>query len=327
MPWKPTSVGKRSFYLDQSTLSDAYKSLRLEAPTREREYLPLVDWVRRVAHEANLCISWPHVYELAAWDGPEAGAMAQWLDELPLVWVNQAPRVTRSELECGLRREAGLPESLPEPFASSYLATYESLELDALCQFLGHTSLPEIVRMARNASPTRWRDQSLKYARMLHDDRKQSAWHPNFARQFLNARERERLRKVLQRMLDGLGIDKHGHSARDRFNIVDATLKRIVAHPQEYRCYHTTQLLAFEFAHRSAVVTPGTKRFNAMGSSGLDMQHAAPASYCDVFTCDMLTSSWLSDVRASLYGLPRQFARGEYPSSEAFVNALLAAGP
>ena len=89
-----------------------------------------------------------------------------------------------------------------------------------------------------------------------------------------------------------------------------------------FRCWHMTDALHAAFADKASMLKLGGKRFRALASSGLDIEHAAvAAAYCDVFTCDRMTSSWIGHRRDQL-GLTPQLARGELASDEAFVDAL-----
>jgi len=105
MPSKLYDPSKPTFYLDQSTLCDAFRAHDSVKPS-DAAYRPLLPWIERIAREANLCVSLIHISELAKWtDVKMANAFAAWLDGLPLFRV--AIRFNEGFVAGVMRREAG----------------------------------------------------------------------------------------------------------------------------------------------------------------------------------------------------------------------------
>lgn len=78
---------RKTIYLDQSTISDAFLATEGKRNS-DVGYEPLQGWIARVSREANLCLSTAHLVELARF--PElvmADRIIVWLDSLPIVWV------------------------------------------------------------------------------------------------------------------------------------------------------------------------------------------------------------------------------------------------
>ncbi|MBI2392160.1 MAG: hypothetical protein HYV09_21405 [Deltaproteobacteria bacterium] len=119
-PRRPT---KPSVYLDQSTLSDAFRAglINDRKPDRLRGYGPLAPCVERVASDADLCVSILHAQELAAWeDVAMAHGLAKWLDGLEVVWMHATEAAQAIEDDHWLAVAVGLREPSPAPvFAPS----------------------------------------------------------------------------------------------------------------------------------------------------------------------------------------------------------------
>lgn len=155
MPPKSRDPDRPTFYLDQSTLSDAFRSTFVEGARRsDPAYLPLRPWIERVAREANLCLSSTHVLELAAWSELEADAMAEWLDSLDIVWMRSYPDVQRAEDEYVVRVVAGVHDAEPtSPFAPSFLTSFEDLRSADLPGVLESPTIMAAVSGARARPP------------------------------------------------------------------------------------------------------------------------------------------------------------------------------
>src|SRR5438046_771957 len=100
-PWNPRLP---TVYLDQSTLSAAFRAFRPEDPQTSASYLHLAQWIEQICENVNVCISLAHVLELAStgaagthWNIAHAKKMATWLDGLPLVWTAFVPKVRADE--------------------------------------------------------------------------------------------------------------------------------------------------------------------------------------------------------------------------------------
>lgn len=330
MPAKPITRGRASWYLDQSTISDAVTANFIGAREDRPHYRRLLNIIERVASNANLCIGWPHVYEFAKWNERDAQAATAWLDSLPIVWVHQTKRVTDSEIEAVLRHVVGAAPSAPEPFAPSYLATYHRWDNEGLSQGLSRTALTRIVADARRVgSVDRWDRESLKWATRLHQDRRDNPRNEADKREILAAQVEQALRGEVANVHASLVGTDPSYSLLGVG--VEEAVERVVAvyrtDARAFCCWRITDALHAAFADKAAVLTLGSKRFLELSSSGLDIEHATvAAAYCDVFTCDRLTSSWIGDWRERL-GLTRQLARGDLSSDEEFVDALATLAP
>lgn len=310
MPSKPRTPGKPTFYLDQSTLSDAY---RVESP----EHRPLRRWIERVGSEANLCVSIAHVLEIAYW-GDEAAAdgLARWLDTLPLVWAYPSNRISEMEADRLLERAAGVIDPAPvEPFAP---------DIPWPC----HTVL-EWVRESRNRdTPERevMRDAALRfYADEARAQREGIS----------DAERRERLDANRRRGLTKIAETAYGRrmQADPAYAAAGVSLERCAARFVElYRsdpAAMRTDKVHWGFArgHRATAVrrTPGSRKWGENDSMFCDREHAAVgAAHCDVFTADGTVAGFVSRVRCSFGYDPPLTARGD---PAAFVRDLMATWP
>ncbi len=90
---------RKTIYLDQSTISDAFLATEGRSNS-DRGYAPLRDWIERVAHEANLCLSTAHLVEVARFPEIVTGdRIVLWLESLPTVWVRPADDIAEDEDE------------------------------------------------------------------------------------------------------------------------------------------------------------------------------------------------------------------------------------
>jgi hypothetical protein len=325
MPTKPITVGRPSWYLDQSTLCDAIGANFMDARDDRPHYRRLLQIIERAANEGNLCIGWPHVHEFAKWNEQKAKAATQWLDGLPVVWAHQSKRVMDSEVEAVLRTVVGAVPSSPQPFAPSYLVTFDRWELHALSQGLSRTTLTHIVADARRVGKVdRWDQESMHWATKLHHDRRDNPRTETEKRRILAERAEQALRESVT-AVHTLLAERDPDYAALRVGLVEAA-RRVVAtyrtNAGTFHCTRMTDVLHEAFADKAGSLTLGSQDFRKLASGGLDIEHASvAAAYCDVFTCDRTTSLWIGDRRERL-GLERQLVRGEFRSDEAFVDAL-----
>ena len=140
MPHLPLKAGAPTFYLDQSTLSDAYIAWcpGLD-PKHERIYRPLRPWIERIANEANLCLSLAHLRELSRWQKTWgktklAHAMCDWLNQLPTRWLPPKQRC------CG--EDLLPPEYLSDPLWRAIAKTPEEIAAALVRAVLDQAAMP-----------------------------------------------------------------------------------------------------------------------------------------------------------------------------------------
>jgi hypothetical protein len=144
MAAKPPDLTKPSFYLDQSTLCDVFEAMDVTRPT---PYRRLVPWVTNVAHEANLCLSFYHVAELARWETTEKRqAMAGWLEDLPIVWAAPYPKLRPLEYDHWLRIALGIRSDPLTPFVPSKLSLFNDVGPGESARMLKNAMIGAMVR-------------------------------------------------------------------------------------------------------------------------------------------------------------------------------------
>lgn len=333
MPAKVVDSSKPTFYLDQSTLSDAYRSVFLNGGASQPEYRALIPWLECVASEANLCISDTHVAELASWVGLEGEAMADWLDGLPLVWVHFGHNVMDSEDEYWVKMAAGAtPSGTPSVFAPSMGSIYRTMNPVQSAQFLAAPKLRDLVALRRQAGTEFERAFSDRMVRALYRDRAEAAG--DVAKESLGRLEvarkeraelRERIRTAHKRLCQGDAPDYPVRST-DVDTVEAAALALYDTNPRSFQANRALRAAIMGLGDVLPQKTPGSKSFSALGSFHWDLAHlVVGAAYCDVFTCDKETSRALGSFRASL-GLKPQLCIGEFPSTRDFVAALTSTG-
>ena len=335
MPSKAADPSKPTFYLDHSTFCDALKAHIPEyAGADTASFIALMPWIERVAREANLCLSFFHLTELASWeDRASADAMVAWLEGLPIVWLRTVTAVEPDENRNWAKMAAGItPKSPVVPFAPSLLTAFQNLPIGAVSHALStRTPVAELLKFAR--SRTAAGPSMTKLAELIRtQDRAAQA----------QGKSRDDVAKIIayERRVE----------LRTRAQTADAQLK--AARDEEYAskaCSGGELQDLFESRYwNEPLALPSLKvrwRFvdgfyaNALEREGPsanerkklsgsfdDMQHLAiGAAYCDVFTCDGTVSSWLGDVRTG-FGLRPQISRRGL-SADGFAKALMATWP
>lgn len=119
---------RKTIYLDQSTISDAFLATEGRSNS-DAGYAPLRDWIDRVAHEANLCLSTAHLVEVARFPEIVTGdRIVLWLDSLPTVWVRPADDIAEDEDEVWTKFAAGIaPTQAVQAFTDNPINAFRTL--------------------------------------------------------------------------------------------------------------------------------------------------------------------------------------------------------
>lgn len=226
MPGKPLTTTKPLVYLDFSTLVYAFEGTSEAAATDRRALLRNIE---RVASNANLCLSFTHICELAHRTDPIArAAMARWLDRLDAVWLLSDSEVETAELRHAVISAATGRRAPPSvPAVSSFLSIWgNALRGEALEYALANPTVDAAVELI--ASEPRlmehleqgMRGGSVSAAKRLYLDRKaafaavgEAAMNTELDRRFRQRLETEALALAVQLRADarsGLHVERGG---------------------------------------------------------------------------------------------------------------------
>ena len=336
MPSKPRDAARPTFYLDHSTLCDAFRAHLVRGATpADFAYRPLFGWIERVAREANLCLSVFHIAELGRWgDTATADAMARWFDGLPVVWVRSMTDVQNAEDEHWTKVAAGVaPREAVNPFAPSLLAAFHDLEGAALSALLGAKepiiALLEAIRMKGQENEV---SGMLQAAQVFRDDRawaESAGWSDEKRREEtaykrrvgLRTRAMDADRRLVAR--SDVEYESKDCSAGDVQDLLVALFDR---DPTALPCHRAIQRFNEGLISFAMTKEGGSKRERAaLSGSFHDLVHlSVGAAYCDVFTCDGLVSDWLG---AQDRGLRTQFSAKQLGGPQSFVKALMSTWP
>lgn len=335
MPARPCDQTRKTFYFDTSTLSYAYQGAQVGAPANLAPFAPLVGWLERVAREANLIFSWVHLAEIAEWGDPAAATgLMRWLDSLELVWARFFDEVRDDEDEHWVRVAVG--EAAPpavRPFAPSMLTVFEDAPGPILSAGLGQTAVDAFCeeRDGGNRVGTKLRRDADQIGRAFHANRAAFGWPKIDPADLVKLEDRAdyewrcelrgRAEAAHQRLMTRSEAD-YVALLPDLNKVVDPFVDLCSNLGKAAPISKILNRAAKGWAATAANRQPGSNSFRALGSSASDLFHALTgAAYCDVFTCDRLTSTWLDRVRPNL-GLPAEIVLGGDPV--AFVRALTA---
>lgn len=339
MPSKPRDPATPTFYLDHSTLCDAFRSLSFGGTTAApAEYRPLFPWIERVANEANLCLSIFHMAELGRWrDIATADAMALWYEKLPIVWVRSMADVQDREDEHWAKIAVSVkPSEQATPFAPSLLAAFQRLDGDALSELLAKREpVVALLDAIRTKGQGKEVASVLGVAQAFRDDRawaKKVGWSADKQREETAYKRRVDLRKramAADQRLVARGDLEYAAKECSGGDVQDLLVKLFDDDPTSLPCFRAVQrfdegLIAFALKKQG-----GSKsERDALSGSFHDLIHVSVgAAYCDVFTCDGNVSDWLGDLRDAI-GLPHQLSVGRTDSgAKGFVEALMATWP
>lgn len=236
------------------------------------------------------------------------------------------------EDEQALQRAVGI-EDPPAVvlFAPSLLSLFDHWGLDAVSEALtGASPLRNLAAAARVKGIESERALMRGMTTSYHYDRNRD---PSTLRMTDAEKEASIARK--RRLLRGReaaeayerlrGVDLRTFHERYRAspNPVDAFIELVLASPMSLPSSYVVELFGLAFIEVAAGREPGGKRARELESSFYDYAHLAiGAAYCDVFTCDVLSSRCLGDTRVRL-GREPQIAKGRGALDAAgFVRAL-----
>jgi hypothetical protein len=338
-PTKPT------FYLDHSTLVDAFK-VHLPGTNVDQAYLPLKGWVERIAVEANLCMSVVHLVELGGWGAEEpSDAMARWYGSLPIVWAPLIQHVQTDETDHWTKVAVGATGRTHFPYAASLEAAFRTLDHDGI-EAMNRHGAPELalVTVARTA---RWRElweerYVRRYVSMIvnvsenhRSMRETPGWTDETGRRQVTANFeeslRQRAREASIRMCVA-GDPEFASSPVEGERIAEKLLELFEQNARSLPACRAGQLFTqgnADMVDRGEITdgVPSKKLLRTLRSGFGDYMHLTGAAYCDVATCDRTVSNWLGDLRTTL-GLRPQLAARDYPGGPAgFVRDLMASWP
>jgi hypothetical protein len=333
MPSKQRDPQKPTVYLDQSTLSDAFRAHhsgvgRLADPA----YLPLLQWIGRVAAEANLCISSVHLLELAGWvaDEPMADAICAWLDALPTVSVASLQRVQLAEEEGWVRRATSVETQRADPFLPSIAALFP-IAPDISQRLLSRPQPLVALLVAMRELRGRYDNLAPDHAARVRADRV-APEHAHVTS--------ERGASIIE-LHHRQDLARRATSAAQRLRssgmLPDSCTDQQVLHTafalyesdeSELPLYRIQKAYGKGLAEGIERRTAGSaKDVKALSGAAEDGLHLVGAAYCDVFTCDRATSLSIGDVRQRIGRRP-QLAVGGHPGGAAgFVGDLMATWP
>jgi hypothetical protein len=333
-------LGSRTFYLDQSTLCDAFRAHCMGPGAADPHYRPLYPWIERVATEANLCISLTHLVELAKLTHlPTADGIAKWLDGLPLVWTRSFPRIIQQEYDVWTRIAAAVPSVAVQPFSQSLLATFDTPTPNDVSSFLRNAprGLPGMLGAVRQAwanNNGRWGGLVPGMARGVREDRAEAVARGKpdpFRRERIDDNQRAKLRRLAmdadRRLTENADV-AYAAKAYTSNEVLDRFIEQYQNDPRSLPLQRAHGLHVESLLDGVGRRTPGSSRDRDLLSGAMeDGMHLVGAAYCDVFTCDRITSNALGDFRTTIGRMP-QLAIGGYPGGvEAFVRDLMATWP
>jgi hypothetical protein len=327
VPSRPHTPSRPSIYLDTSTLVYAVKSAQVGTSESRAGARELFSLVGSVSRRDNLAFSIFHLLELSA-DGDQDAVRATlaWLDGLPLVWVRPLERIHDDEDEHWLKIVAGCPNPKPvEPFAPSMLAAFDGISVTESYQFLRAATLPAVFDEIRHAPnlTTRISDRASRTAAAFNANRAafvppgtpdtEVLRHQGSAHQRHRTDLRRRALQAHERLI--ARADPEYEPLKARLNDVVVPFSDLFfSTPTSFPLVQIEAAMNRGFIEAAVARTPGSRGFNRLESSFADSFHAQAAAYCDVFTCDILTSKWLGDQRRML-GLqpPVVFQGADFP--------------
>lgn len=329
MPSVRFRAGRPTFYLDTSTLSYAFRAGGRGDPPA---FAGLRTRVEAIARTDNLCLSTMHVAELAQGEESLARSMLDWLDSLDSVWMYNFQKVREREDEQALQRAVGIVDAPAVVlFAPSLLSLFDHWGLDAVSEALrGSSPLRNLAAAARVKGLESERAMMRRMSAACYYDRKvdpSTLQMTDAEKEASVGRKRRALRgKEAAQAYERLrGVDLRAFHELHRASPdpVGAFTELVLASPMSLPSSFILEQFGGSFIEVAAAREPGSNRARELESSFYDYAHLAiGAAYCDVFTCDALSSQCLGDTRVRL-GREPQIALGKGALDAAgFVRAL-----
>ena len=333
MPPRPHDPSKPTVYLDQSALSGAFKATHGYGNESEH-YKPLLPWIERVAHGANLCLSGAHIAEVSKFPPSEtmlAERMIAWIDALPTVWVRSLIEIGPLEEDYWTKVSADVaPGNAVDAFSSRLYETF-GWGTEALSRLHDPGSIREYVDAGRIYTFEREKERMRNLVPTLHenealfreagwDDAKRAKATAYNRRVALRTVARDAVVRLNMRNDPDLGGRKLSQDLQDA--LVDLYARDARAMPS----YRVQAAFVDHTRARYIGMQPGSKNVqkNTPGDF-FDYEHASvAAAYCDVFTCDVRSLPPVASVRAGL-GLGASLAPAG--DVQGFVSSLVATFP
>lgn len=325
---------KPTVYLDQSTICDAFQA-HLQ-PSRHHVYRPLLPWIERVAHEANLCLSTAHIAEVSRWsDHATANALADWIDGLPTVWIRSMSDLGDEEDEYWTKVAAGLNPSVDvEPFTSSLIAAFSEITADASTEALRrpgsiHPFL-DIARAHGFRGLEAWMSETIHEVLVDREWAREQRWSDDRKDEEIAHKRRVdlRIRAEEARMRINMRSDADLKGRQLDAAVQDALVNLVERDSLAMPTWRTTGAFSARFAEVASGLRPPSSKERELVSSFFDYQHlAVAAAHCDVFTCDRMVREAISPTREKL-GRSTTLAAGKHPGGLAgFVADLMSTWP
>ncbi|HEY4015549.1 MAG TPA: hypothetical protein VGM06_19540 [Polyangiaceae bacterium] len=334
MASKIYDAGAPSLYPDHSTLCDAFRSSKRDGGGADPSYRPLKTWLERFARGANLCLSVHHLTELARWrDRETANTMAQWYDELPIVWAKSTQTIEQEESDHWTKVAAGVPSAGVRPFSSTLMGAFHVLTPEATATLLGRQDQAfALLDLARNIGHLK---QERFIAHTAEWFRADLSWADENGLSFDKRREREaeneaRALRELARESDQRLTERrdtaYARRSCSRGQVQDLLVELFHDEPKAMPYFRVQRCLWPGFRSRAQRQRPGSKNeHDALSGALEDHLHASVgAAYCDLFTCDGDIAEWLAGIRPILGRRPQMTARKHVGGSEGFVWDLMA---
>lgn len=320
MPGRSPANGKKWVYLDWSTFGEAFEGFSLHANAGQRA---LSRACHTLSAETNLCFSFIHTWELShLGDAGRRRALAQWLDDLNLVWVRTDNDVIKSEVvHAILDAVHGTRTAPPLPTAPSFLSMFDAMDTEAASYALKNPSLGNYVELLATeprltGSLSRFRTLSVESAKRFYDDRVAGLRQvtkdemievlDQKLRASLAVDVRNAVEHLASNPSSGIHVLRNGMFVTPTADEVLAMLNGFPdfkALPYVFLSQRVTRSMSFE------ILGTAKKRRNFEKQRGdlYDIAHLVGAAYCDVFTCDTRVARRLERGR-ELIGFPPPIA-------------------
>ena len=292
-------------YLDQSTLSDAF---RAEVP----EGRQLRGWVEATAPRVDLCVSLVHFLEAAPMPAANGDAFATWIESLPFRWTRSYRLVEPLEDDYWTSVVAGVTSPTPvDVLAPSLVAAFSGLKPGEAERIGARAwSLADVVDAARQDVRADRHAEIAALARVVRADAADVAAQgvPEAARL---ARVGDKLRAAVRRKaLDAArrleGSPAFAATGATRGSVQDLLVDEMARNPRALPLWRVRQAMTSAFRALVLRLDEGSTRDTKLLGDVLDAEHAGVgAAYCDVFTCDRANALTIAPVRAALgFDLP-----------------------